>query len=222
MIRRAAYILVLLLCGLAAFAQKPAPAMDRDLFKSVRGLPAYGLPYGSELLRRIPKDIDQSQLRAAIDSLSIGLYRDLAAPARKSVPVKSLPMDALFPVSYLRKYGLQPVKDTGRVSLMKIREAGKISVYSVTVQQDISCPACEYQPRQLLHMLFTLTGDQLTGRLLIAFVKGDDLARRERYFYIDARGNIFLKDYSSDELRSVLLNSSRWLMAPGGQFRKVK
>lgn len=189
-------------------------------------LATIGIPYGSLLVKRLPANsnnkLNQALLRNTIDTLSAALYQDFSSSMRKAIPAKRLPLHKLLTLSALTKQGLLPVADTGVVAVLKVSQQKGFAVYSMMVQQDTPCAQCEYQPRQLLNVLFTVAGNQIISALLIAYTKGDDLERHERYGYIDQHGSIYLKDIDSDELRSNLSHDERWAITTGGLFKKAK
>lgn len=202
-----------------------------DALRVLHALPAHGYPYGTPVLLKdfatlwrndLPTGpaISRSRESVDVDTMSTFVYQDLAAPGRYSFPSEDMPLQGIFPPECLYKLGLDPIARTASLMVLKIEEEAGTAVYSAIAQQDVSCSTCEYQPRQLVNMLFVVSGNKVISHLPIAYVKGDDLDRRERYFYMSGRGRIAFKDFSSDESNGHFLKRERWHIAPEGILRE--
>lgn len=202
-----------------------------EAMHALHALPAHGYPYGTPVLLKdfpmlwrndIPTDtaISRSRESVDVDTMSTFVYQDLAASGRYSVPAENVLSRRIFPPECLHKLGLDPIAKTASLMVLKIEEEAEIAVYSAIAQQDVPCSTCEYQPRQLVNMLFVVSGNKIVSHLPIAYVKGDDLERRERYFYISGHDSIVFKDFSGDESNGRFLKEERWHIAPEGFFRE--
>ncbi|KAA2239259.1 hypothetical protein F0L74_23930 [Chitinophaga agrisoli] len=205
-----------------------ADTIRQELLHTLHALPAFSYPYGSPiLLKQFPQQWHNVTptgtpyyLTTYIDTLSIFTYQDFSTGGRYAVPLKELPRDGVFPPQFLHKLGLKPIGDTASLMIRKITETAGVTIYSAIVLEDIPCPACEYKPQQLINMLFTVSGNKIISRLVITYINGDDLQRKERYGYIDGQGNIFIKDFFSDELDGHFLKQERWHVTSEGIFGK--
>ncbi len=205
-----------------------ADTIPAHILRTLQALPAYAYPYGAPVLmkqfpqqwRNVTPTGAPYYISTYIDTLSAFTYQDFFTAGRYAVRLKDLPEDGIFPPQYLNELGLEAIGDTASLMIRKIIETAGVTTYSAMVLQDLPCPACEYQPQQLVNMLFTVLDNKVVSRLVITYIKGDDLARQERYSYIDGQGNIFIKDFSSDELNGRFLKEERWQITPAGFFKK--
>lgn len=156
------------------------------------------------------------------DSLNYLLHHSVEAPIQNQFYADSILQAILFAKLRQKNIHLCSFPDSTIFYARLINQKSLTNLFSITATGKIDYPNFENERHQTVEIWLSVSKDSIAGRLLVAYETGDDLHKQMRYYYLDQRRHLFLKDFSIDELSISQDQQQTWLINAKNRMTKVK
>lgn len=194
-----------------------------SIYKQINKSQKFDLPYGDkDLLHDFPKDWNSANVLndSLYNKLSSFVFQDEQNDNRKSIKSNYPEAKSFLDQDFIVSEAVKNRKEQIELKTASLFSSNKIQVFSIIYKGKKDCVNCEFPESQTQHMLVSFLNGKMIDTLLIASVIGNDLGQNSRYFYIDSKENIHLKDFKSDEEGVTFTQYLKYKINPEGKFIK--
>lgn len=217
-IRYRRFLLINLLVFFCAFSglgqTKKLQTSIRELVYKLQQSKIHTLPYGF--------NFDQNASAKQVDSMNARMFADLENQNRIEllidVPLQRLLLKSDAKTNQLIKVYSGPTK----FRVLQLSQSGNFSLYSLMASEQMDCNNCEYGWTQTVNVLLTTHNNLIIDHRVIAFDSGNDLSKNHRYFYLDSKKRLFIRDFFGDEEGVVRTGVYNWMIDRSGKFILVR
>jgi hypothetical protein len=211
-----------------AHQNDPLKIFIQSLAKS----PNIKIPYGSKYVLNkfsgqwnMPSYKNTSQDKATqnfqknYNCLDSFFYADMEKRNQLNVEVKNTVVQKIASANFVKlDEGLQKNKKImAKVSSLTFSNSFKS--YSIIVSGKQLCNTCEFPNSQTENILINVDAqNNIIDKLVLSSMVGSDLGGSSKFFYIDAKKIIHIKEFYSDELTAGFKKYKKYKVMPDGHF----
>ena len=162
-----------------------------------------------------------TEVTHTLDSLNRLMHETFSSKSRETFVPDRFLLDLIFSQKLGETQYLDRFPDSTLFKVQWLRTEKAYDLYSIVASSEITCSDCDNSGHQSVEIWISVAMGQLTDKLVVAYEHGDDISKQMRYYDVDKKGKLLMKDFLIGELSAKLERSEQFYVDKNGKFKKL-